>query len=83
MSKCCNCASSSRRCQSLEKRLRQPGVGRCIAALGAGALDFVERHTTGYEEWRRHVGAVDRDAVVAATGLGWEQITEAAGRLRA
>jgi molybdopterin-dependent oxidoreductase alpha subunit len=39
---------------------------------------FVEGYTTGFEEWQRHVRAVDRDAVLAATGLAWSQIETAA-----
>ena len=32
-------------------------------------LDFVDRHTTGYETWRDHLSHLDRDAVLRATGL--------------
>ncbi|WP_088320649.1 FdhF/YdeP family oxidoreductase [Kineosporia sp. R_H_3] len=57
-------------------------IGSLLVEWDAVDHDFVERYTTGYEEWRRHVGAVDRDVVTAATGLSWEQITEAARMLR-
>ncbi|MCD2125103.1 FdhF/YdeP family oxidoreductase [Rhodococcus ruber] len=48
------------------------------------ALDheFIERHTRGFEQWRRHVADVDWDVVTTATGLSREQITEAARLLR-
>jgi molybdopterin-dependent oxidoreductase alpha subunit len=48
------------------------------------ALDhaFIGRHTRGFDEWRRHVAAVDWDVVTAATGLGRAEITEAARMLR-
>ncbi|BBG05238.1 MULTISPECIES: FdhF/YdeP family oxidoreductase [Pseudonocardia] len=43
--------------------------------------DFVERHTNGFEDYAAHVKDLDRDAVVAATGLDWEQIEKAAAML--
>ncbi|MEU6700090.1 FdhF/YdeP family oxidoreductase [Pseudonocardia sp. NPDC046786] len=43
--------------------------------------DFVERHTNGFEDYAAHVKDLDRDAVVAATGLDWEQIETAAAML--
>ncbi|MFF5228041.1 FdhF/YdeP family oxidoreductase [Dactylosporangium sp. NPDC000521] len=45
--------------------------------------DFVQRYTTGFDEWERHVRAVDRAAVLAATGLTWSQIETAAAMLAA
>ncbi len=44
--------------------------------------DFIDRHTTGFDGWKQHVGALDWDAVGQATGLTREQITEAAQLLR-
>ncbi len=43
--------------------------------------DFVERHTNGFEAYAAHVKDLDRDAVLAATGLTWEQVERAAGML--
>ncbi len=56
--------------------------GSLLAEWGALDEDFIERHTTGFAEWRAHVGAVDWDVVTGATGLTREQITEAARLLR-
>ena len=48
------------------------------------ALDheFLAEHTTGFEQWREHVRAVDWDMVVETTGLTREEITESAQLLR-
>ena len=40
--------------------------------------DFIARHTEGYEAWRKHLGELDWDQVSEATGLGREQIEQAA-----
>ncbi|MEV0561676.1 FdhF/YdeP family oxidoreductase [Dactylosporangium sp. NPDC050588] len=50
---------------------------------GAVDRDFVDRYTTGFDEWERHARAVDRAAVLAATGLTWSQIETAAAMLAA
>ncbi|MDG6103315.1 FdhF/YdeP family oxidoreductase [Dactylosporangium aurantiacum] len=42
---------------------------------------FIDQYTTGFDAWQRHVRAVDRDAVLAATGLTWSQIETAAAML--
>src|SRR6476620_1269101 len=44
--------------------------------------DFIDRHTTGFEQWRTHVSAVDWQVVTQTTGLSREQITEVAQLLR-
>ncbi|PVY29928.1 FdhF/YdeP family oxidoreductase [Williamsia muralis] len=44
--------------------------------------DFIDAHTTGFEAWCEHVGAVDWDVVTSTTGLSRAQITEAAELLR-
>ncbi|WP_345384926.1 FdhF/YdeP family oxidoreductase, partial [Pseudonocardia yuanmonensis] len=36
--------------------------------------DFIAEHTVGFEEWAAHLRDLDRDAVVAATGLDWAEI---------
>jgi formate dehydrogenase major subunit len=48
------------------------------------ALDheFIEAHTTGFDEWREHVQAVDWDVVTSTTGLSRTEITKAAELLR-
>jgi molybdopterin-dependent oxidoreductase alpha subunit len=46
-------------------------------------LDFIRRHTTGFEAWADHVRALDWDAVDAATGLDRALIEQAADRLAA
>jgi molybdopterin-dependent oxidoreductase alpha subunit len=43
--------------------------------------DFIERHTNGFEAYAAHVKDLDRDAVVAATGLTWGEIEKAAEML--
>ncbi len=43
--------------------------------------DFIERHTNGFEAYAAHVKYLDRDAVVAATGLTWGEIEKAAEML--
>src|SRR5215210_8122393 len=52
--------------------------GSLLAGWGALDEEFIDRHTTGFAEWRAHVGAVDWDVVTGATGLSREQITGAA-----
>jgi len=44
--------------------------------------DFIDRYTTGFENWRSHVAAVDWDLVTETTGLSREQITTLAEMLR-
>jgi molybdopterin-dependent oxidoreductase alpha subunit len=45
--------------------------------------DFIDRHTTGFEEWKREIENLDWDRVVEATGLTLEQIREAGAMLLA
>jgi len=40
--------------------------------------EFIAEHTVGFEAWVAHVRDVDRDEVVAATGLTWAEIERAA-----
>ncbi|MEH3076574.1 MAG: FdhF/YdeP family oxidoreductase [Quadrisphaera sp.] len=49
------------------------------AVVEAGRLDraFIEDRTTGFEAWEEHVRRVDRDEVLAATGLTPAQLDEA------
>ncbi len=43
--------------------------------------DFIERHTTGFEDWVREIKNLDWSRVEAATGLTRAQITQAADML--
>ncbi|MGA8210938.1 MAG: FdhF/YdeP family oxidoreductase [Nocardioidaceae bacterium] len=57
-------------------------IGSLLLEWGCADPDFIERHTVGFEEWARHVGAVDWAAVERATSLSREQIEEAARMFR-
>ncbi len=52
-------------------------------ATAGGVVDheFIERHTVGFEDWRKEVEATDWDFVESATGLTRAQIAEAAEML--
>ncbi|WP_030442618.1 FdhF/YdeP family oxidoreductase [Actinoplanes subtropicus] len=43
--------------------------------------DFIDRHTTGFAAWERHIRQLDRDAVLRATRLPWSEIEAAAAML--
>jgi formate dehydrogenase major subunit len=53
-------------------------IGSLLLEWDALDHDFIETHTHGFEEYAAHVRALDRDAVLRATGLEWAQIEEAA-----
>ena len=55
--------------------------GAVLLEHGAIDRDFVDRYTTGFEEYAAHVRAVDWDAVERATGLDRALIREAAEML--
>jgi molybdopterin-dependent oxidoreductase alpha subunit len=57
-------------------------IGALLLEWGAVDHDFIERHTTGFEQWAAHVRALDWDVVRRSTGLTREQIEEAAGMFR-
>ena len=57
-------------------------IGALLLEWGAVDRDFVERYTTGFDEWCEHVKALDWDVVRRSTGLSREQIEEAAGMFR-
>ncbi|WP_088319429.1 FdhF/YdeP family oxidoreductase [Kineosporia sp. R_H_3] len=48
------------------------------AAGGVLDHDFVERHTEGFEAWRKHLAELDWDRVLEATGLDRAQIEQTA-----
>jgi len=53
-------------------------IGSLLLEWDALDRDFIENHTVGFEEYAAHLRTLDRDAVLRATGLTWEQIEEAA-----
>ncbi len=64
----------------VEKEAAAAAAGRPGTVLD---LEFIERHTTGYDAWASHVRAVDWDAVLRATGLSRELVEEAAAMFAA
>jgi assimilatory nitrate reductase catalytic subunit len=50
------------------------GVAHVLAREGWIDRDFVERHTTGYEAFARHVAAYPPERAAAATGLPAERV---------
>ena len=57
-------------------------IGSLLVEWDALDHEFIERHCTGFDLWRKHVETLDWDAVVASTGLSREEITRAAEMLR-
>lgn len=57
-------------------------IGSLLVEWDALDHDFIDTHSTGFEQWRDHVRAVDWDQVVEVTGLSRELITQAAQMLR-
>ncbi len=53
-------------------------IGALLLERDAVDHEFIERHTKGFDEWAKHVRAVNWDVVHQATGLTREQIAEAA-----
>ncbi len=58
-------------------------IGSLFVEWDALDHEFIDRHTTGFGDWSRHVAAVDWNTVEDATGLSRQQITEAAEMIRA
>ena len=58
-------------------------IGSLLLEWDALDHEFIERHTTGFDEWAAHVRAVDWGVVETATGLTRAQVTEAAEMIRA
>ncbi|MFF5076124.1 FdhF/YdeP family oxidoreductase [Actinoplanes sp. NPDC000266] len=56
-------------------------VAYLLLEAGVADRDFIAEHTVGFEAWEQHIRQLDREAVLAATGLTWEQIETAAGML--
>ena len=57
-------------------------IGSLLVTWDALDHDFIDRYTTGFQQWRDHVAAVDWDVVTQTTGLSRQQITQAAQMLR-
>jgi molybdopterin-dependent oxidoreductase alpha subunit len=57
-------------------------IGSLLVEWDALDHEFIDTHSTGFEQWRDHVRAVDWDQVVEVTGLSRELITQAAEMLR-
>jgi molybdopterin-dependent oxidoreductase alpha subunit len=57
-------------------------IGSLLVQWDALDHDFIDRYTTGFEQWRAHISAVNWQVVTETTGLRREQITEVAQLLR-
>jgi formate dehydrogenase major subunit len=57
-------------------------IGSLLVEWDALDHDFLERYTTGFEEWAEHVRGVDWDEVRRATGLERDLIVQAAEMFR-
>ncbi|MGI9084827.1 MAG: FdhF/YdeP family oxidoreductase [Aeromicrobium sp.] len=53
-------------------------IGSLLVQWDALDHEFVKAHTDGFDDWAEHVRHVDHAEVERATGLTWQQITEAA-----
>jgi molybdopterin-dependent oxidoreductase alpha subunit len=56
-------------------------IGHLLLRKGIADREFIESSTVGFEAWAAHLAEVDRDAVLAATGLDWAEIEAAADML--
>ncbi|MEV6300644.1 FdhF/YdeP family oxidoreductase [Actinoplanes sp. NPDC051861] len=56
-------------------------IGHLLLRRGVADRAFIESSTVGFDAWAAHVAEVDRDAVLAATGLTWDEIEAAAEML--
>jgi molybdopterin-dependent oxidoreductase alpha subunit len=57
-------------------------IGALLVEWDALDHDFIERYTTGFDAWAKHVADLDWDVVYDATGLTRNQIEQAAGMFR-
>ncbi len=58
-------------------------IGALLVEWDALDEDFIAQYTSGFDAWAEHVRHVDRGEVERATGLSWEQITQAAEMIAA
>ncbi|HWS38798.1 MAG TPA: FdhF/YdeP family oxidoreductase [Actinoplanes sp.] len=56
-------------------------IGHLLLQKGVADKEFIESSTVGFEQWADSLAEIDRDQILAATGLQWEQIEEVAGML--
>ncbi len=54
------------------------GIAKLLLERGAADRPFVDAHTAGFDDWAAHIGAVDVDTVLEATGLTREQLVDTA-----
>ena len=57
-------------------------IGSLLVEWDALDHEFIETFTTGFDQWKDHVSAVDWEVVATTTGLSRAQITEVAQLLR-
>ncbi len=57
------------------------GLAKCLLTRNAVDRDFITAHTNGFEEYRRHIEAVDWDLIVRESGIARAQVEEAAALL--
>jgi molybdopterin-dependent oxidoreductase alpha subunit len=56
-------------------------IGHLLLRRGVADKEFIGASTVGFDEWAAHVAEIDRDRVLAATGLTWDEIEAAADML--
>jgi molybdopterin-dependent oxidoreductase alpha subunit len=56
-------------------------IGHLLLEKGVADKEFIASSTVGFEAWADHVSRVDREQVLAATGLTWDEIEAAADML--
>ncbi|GGN75847.1 formate dehydrogenase subunit alpha [Actinoplanes lobatus] len=56
-------------------------IGHLLLLKGVADREFIETSTAGFDAWAEHVAGIDRDTVLAATGLSWDEIEAAADML--
>ena len=56
-------------------------IGHLLLRKGVADEEFIASSTVGFEQWAAHVAVIDRDEVLRATGLGWDEIEAAADML--
>ncbi|GAA4942771.1 FdhF/YdeP family oxidoreductase [Actinoplanes utahensis] len=56
-------------------------IGHLLLARDVADREFIASSTVGFEAWAAHVDRIDRDQVLAATGLTWAEIEAAADML--
>ncbi|MBW6433882.1 FdhF/YdeP family oxidoreductase [Actinoplanes hulinensis] len=56
-------------------------IGHLLVLKGVADREFIASSTVGFDAWAEHVAGIDRDTVLAATGLSWDEIEAAADML--